>query len=190
MPGYYDIIVGAKTRINEPHEQIHKGISFTVTAIDTIMEEAATMIVAFCTGDKEIHLTYDLSVAWGGSVEICENPIWTYTSGTPIQIVNKNRKFNVTSTIKTHCDGIAGWITKNPDGYECNGQKHGSISLGTMWFFKPTDLSRSIHEREFVLKENTRYGIKYTAATVLDPWWASDGVQIIMDWYEINNKFD
>lgn len=189
MGGYHDIIVGAKTRIDEPHEQVHKGISFTVQVNNTIMEDAETLIVAFCTGDKEVHLTYDLNVAWGGNVAICENPTWDEESGTPTRIVNKNRKFNVTSTIKTDEGGIPGYVLKDPTGYTCNTQQFGTVGLGLLWFFKPTDLSRSSHNREFVLKENTKYGIVYTAA-VADGWWATDAAQIIMDWYEIDNKFD
>lgn len=188
MVGYHDLKVGAKTRIDEPHEQIHKGISFTVSVVDTIMGDSDTLIIAFCTGNKEIHLTYDLMVAWGGDVEICENPSWLEDSGTPVRIINKNRKFSTESTIKTDCDGLVGYVTENPDAYECNFQKFGSVRLGFMWFFKPTDLSRSEHNREFVLKENTRYGIKYTAAQVQDAWWATDAAQIIMDWYEISNR--
>lgn len=191
MTGYHDIIVGAKTRINEPHEQVHKGISFTTTVVDTIMGDADTLIVAFATGNKEVHLTYDLNVAWGGSVAICESPEWTAGSGTPTRIVNKNRKMtDIVSTLLTDIGGTAGYITKNPEGYTCDNQKLGSVNLGLLWFFKPTDLSRSVHSREFVLKENTRYGIEYTAAVVADAWWATDAAQIIMDWYEIDNKFD
>ena len=190
MTGYHNIIVGAKTRIDEPHEQVHKGFSFTVQINDTIMNDADTLIAAFRTGDKEVHLTYDLNVAWGGDVAICEDPTWTAGSGTPTKIVNKNRKSSIESTILTEEDGIAGYITKNLTGYACNDQKLGTVNLGAIWFFKPTDLSRSIHNREFVLKENTNYGILYTAAVAQDAWWETDAAQIIMDWYEIANKYD
>ena len=190
MTGYHDIIVGAKTKINEPHEQVHKGLSFTVQVADAIMNDEDTLIVAFRTGDKEVHLTYDLNVAWGGDVAVCEEPVWDEGSGTPTKIVNKNRKSTIESTIMSEEDGYVGYVTKNPTNYVCNDQKLGTVSLGLLWFFKPTDLSRSTHNREFVLKENTNYGILYTAAVAADAWWATDAAQIIMDWYEINNKYD
>ena len=190
MPGYHDIIVGAKTRIDEPHEQTHKGLSFTTTIVDSIMADGDTLIVAFRTGDKEIHLTYDLNVAWGGDISFCEDPTWDAGTGTPTEIINRNRKFDTVSTLLTEEDGTAGYVTANPNNYACNYSKLTSIRIGILWFFKPTDLSRSRHNREYVLKENTNYGIQYTAAVAQDAWWATDAAQILLDWYEINNRYD
>lgn len=184
MPGHFDKRVGALTRIAEEHEQVHKGKSFTVSVVNTIMGDADTLILAFRTGNQTIHFCCSFTVALGGDIEICEEPVWTAGSGTPVQIVNKNRAYQIPSSILTEENGIPGYVLQDPEGYECNHQKFGSTRLGFFWFFKPTDNTRMNHVFEYILKKNTNYGIKYTAA-VAQGWWATDAAQLTLDWYEV-----
>lgn len=163
--------------IDLAHHQIHEGRHFVMSLVDTTMEDGDEIIIAFRTGDKNIHVLYDLSLGGAAHLEFYESPSWDNNTGGPIIISNRNRQSSITSTIEGNHDGTwtANRAVSNPDNF-AGAPIYTRYSFATRYTTPNAD--RSV--REHILKKNTTYGFKVVSDA------DGNSAQLIIDWYELD----
>ena len=177
------IVEGSLSFLSHAEREIHEGHSFTVQAVDDTLDDAATLNIAFKTGDgdKIAHFLCSCTTLVGGSLKLYEAPTWTTNTGTATTIYNRYRSenplessfledktatpdFTATNKVLVNVTGLAGG-TELMSRYSW-GEK-GKVESGDY---------RAINE--WLLKPNTQYAVLFTAIG------ASNKAQIFLNWTE------
>ncbi len=166
------ILISPKPSVDIAHHRIHEGNHFMVhktsIGIAALVPKYFLIIPPHIQPDGsviEIHLIFEVNSDVGGSIEFFENPIVT-ANGTPITIINNNRRSSTTSLSEIFEDP-----TVTNDGIllsqERIGTAAGEVTVG--------EFERD--EEEFVLHPQRTYITKFTPFAVAN-------ITTELNWYD------
>lgn len=178
----FDPIVRAILNITSAHQEIHEGSAFMVDAVNILMSDGDTLILAFKTpsGIKRVHFVMDYSSLVSSHIELIEAPIWTTGTGSLITILNRKRETSMKSS------GVLEDLTSTPTFAANNAVLldptglSGGTTIKTMYAFgakqRSTTLSRDVSEN--LLWPDVQYAVRLTSDD------NSNKGQLHLDWYE------
>lgn len=178
-----DAVSRALVAIDHTHHEIHEGDAFACHVASLDIADTASVAIVFKTPDtaKWIHMFVRFTTKAAGHLKILENATWVASTGAEVAVINRNRNSSTTTVMETNhitvpfaANGVA---MKNPTGLT-------GTEIGKVYAFaaKTGGGSEKSEDNELVLKQNTKYAYIYKADA------ATNGVQIILDWYEHTNK--
>ena len=164
-----DSMTGASVTVDYEHHEIHSGSHYVVTDYDTDVDILGPKYWHIITPNttKHIHLIGNFYADGAGIWELYENPTTT-GNGTGLAEINSNRNSANTATAQVFYDATN----------SAAGTLLWKVYLGELVNSANNSGGAGSRSREFVLKQNEQYLIKFTPAA--DDTLA--GVELI--WYE------
>lgn len=163
IPPLFDPIEKSLMVTEHPHSELHAGHSFVVSSIASILG-GATFECVITPGDQNCHMVMHCSTSGNGIISaVYEGP--SFTGGTPVTPINRNRQLNTASTATfVHTPSVTGDGTLLMTFHTDSTKQSGQSERGT---------------EEFVLATNTSYLIRITVDAG-----AAATFSGVMDWYE------
>ena len=169
-----DSITHALNTITYEHHEIHDGSHYTFSTgiVDLDNGISKNYILTVPNTTKWPHLVYDIEGVLFTKVEAFENT--THATGTQFPTFNNNR----------NSTNIAGLKISNSSGNASDGDLIYTTSFGisTGPGGKIAGGGGARGEREWILKQNTKYFLKITSLT------DNNNISCILEWYEHINK--
>ena len=174
--------MGEKLLHDKEHWEIHEGESFTAETVNESMGNGDKINIGFKTPatGKTIHMVANFSSKTAAHMSIWEGPTWSGTqgSGLAINIINRNRKSTLTSSLLTNIFD-AGFAVSGTLNSDLTGLG-GGTTLKTKWAYAANIGTPSPirGQHEFLLSGATQYVVEVEADA------ATSAAQIELNWYE------
>jgi len=145
------------------HQQVHKGEMWSIYNY-TVLGNGDTEYLLFYTGNKSVHLIFQLTNEVEAQFTFCEN-VSVVNNGTKLTYFNRNRNF-------IGENGVSAYLT---DTISACDVLFGSSRFGDKNQFGGRD--RSINE--YVLRKNTIYALRVDNLATTD-----NTINFYLEWYE------
>lgn len=175
-----DILLRAKDNadrsfvtIDITHHQIHEGKHYSITKSES---SVSSISFSFKTGGDCAHMIYLFSSVSASYIQIKEGVSITATTGTQLNIINRNRNSSNQSCLLDNKSGSFGANDKILQDATTSG---GTV-IHTDEVFGATPTGKGYREEnEFLLKQDTEYEIILTSSG------AAQNLHLKIDWYEV-----
>jgi len=169
--------------IDVPHREVHEGHSFVTNTVDTDMDAAATLILAFKTPNTPAwgHMIASFGAKATGHMDIIEGPAWTNQTGSQNPIYNRDRNSALKSAILEDQSSAAFTATENVI-LNPTGLTGGTIIQSIYSWSDKKTTTKDRDQAEIILAQDTQYAVRYTSDG------ATNAGELILNWYEHANE--
>lgn len=176
-----DQITSTLQTITYAHHEIHSGSAFFSTAEDTSMADSETLALAFKTANttERAHMLIAWSTKAGGLIELLEGPTWTTSTGSQEPIYNRKRLTSMHSSMLL--EDTAGSFSATDNLVLNPTALAGGTAIWEERAWSATGQAQASAGRdvaEWVLKPDTQYAVRFTAAG------GTNAGAIALHWYE------
>lgn len=165
--------------VDSAHHEVHEGCAYLATLLNTSMASGSTSIIAFKTPNTttQLHFIFEFASKAEAHMELIEGPTWSTGSGSQLSIINRDRNSADTSLVLEDTGG-GFTATSNLISDPTTFTGTSILEVPYTWSTKQADTGKGRDLSEFILKQNSTYGLRLIADA------ASNAGQITLNWYE------